>query len=144
MNFMDVALKEAVIAKNLNEVPVGAVIVKDGEVIAKAHNLRETTNSPLAHAEILAIEEAARRLGNWRLNRCELYVTLEPCPMCAGAILQSRIGKVFIGTFDPNSGAAGSVINILQNNNLNFITSVKWCYDERCSKILRDFFKERR
>ena len=144
MDYMDIALKEAKLAKELKEVPVGAVIVKEGKIIAKAHNLRESLNSALAHAEILAIDKACKKLNNWRLSRCELYVTLEPCPMCAGAILQSRICKVYIGTFDPTTGSAGSVVNILQNKNLNNFVDVKWCYDKRCSDILSDFFKNRR
>lgn len=144
MNYMNIALEEAKIAKELNEVPVGAVIIKEGKIIAKAHNLREKLNSPLAHAEILAIDEACKKLNNWRLNGCELYVTLEPCPMCAGAILQSRISKIYIGTFDPTTGSAGSVVNLLQNQNLNYFLDVNWCYDERCSDILSDFFKNRR
>lgn len=144
INYMNFALEEALKAKELMEVPVGAVIVKDGEVISKAHNLRESTNSSLAHAEILAIDMACKKLNNWRLSGCQLYVTLEPCPMCAGAILQSRISKVIIGTFDPTIGAAGSVINLLQNRNLNCFVDVKWLYDDRCSDILKDFFKGRR
>lgn len=141
---MNEALKEAYKALDLNEVPVGAVIVKNGAIIARAHNLRESLNSPIAHAEILVLEQASKILGNWRLNGCELYVTLEPCPMCTGAILQSRISKLHIGTFDESSGACGSVINLAQNSNLNYFLQVNWCYDERCSKILTDFFRKKR
>lgn len=144
MNFMDIALEEARIAKDLKEVPVGAVIVKDGEIIGKGHNLRETLQSPLAHAEIIAIENAAKKLNTWRLSGCEMYVTLEPCPMCAGAIIQSRLNKIYIGTFDPNGGACGSVVNLIQNRNISYFGDVIWCYDERCSEILTDFFKEMR
>ncbi|QAA30300.1 nucleoside deaminase [Clostridium manihotivorum] len=144
MNFMEEAVKEAVIAKELGEVPVGAVIVKNDVIIGRGHNLRETNNSPLAHAEILAIEEACKNIDSWRLNGCELYVTLEPCVMCAGAIIQSRISKLHIGTFDPSGGACGSVIDLVQNRNLSFFVDVTWCYDERCSTIITDFFKERR
>ena len=142
--FMTLAVEEAIKAYKENEVPVGAVIVKDGKVIAKGYNKRETSNSPIAHAEIIAIEEASRQLKNWRLYGCELYVTLEPCPMCAGAILQSRISKLHIGTFDENTGACGSVINIVQNYNLNHFLEVKWYHDYRCSEILRIFFQLRR
>lgn len=138
------ALEEAEKARKKGEVPVGAIIVKQGEVIAKAHNLKETLNDPTAHAEILAIKEACKKLNNWRLNGCEMYVTLEPCPMCAGAILQSRISKIYIGTFDETSGAAGSTINILQNPNLNHFLEVNWDNNEECSKILTKFFKDRR
>jgi tRNA(adenine34) deaminase len=142
--FMNEALKEAKKALYLKEVPVGAVVVKNGEIISRAHNLRETLNDPTAHAEILAIKKAAEVLQNWRLNQCSLYVTLEPCPMCAGAIVQSRINKVFIGAFDPKAGACGSVMNIIQNDNFNHWVNVKWMYHNECSKILVDFFKNRR
>lgn len=144
MDFMEEALKEAYKAKEKNEVPVGAIIVRDGAIIARAHNLRESLNSPSAHAEILAIEEAAKKIGSWRLNGCELYVTLEPCVMCTGAILQSRISKIHIGTFDENGGACGSVINLAQNRDLSYFLEVNWCYNEACSKILSEFFKEKR
>jgi tRNA(adenine34) deaminase len=144
MNFMEEAIKEAIIAKELGEVPVGAVIVKNDVIIGRGHNLRETNKSPLAHAEIVAIEEACKKLKSWRLNGCELYVTLEPCVMCAGAIIQSRILRLHIGTFDPSAGACGSVIDLVQNRNLSFFVDVNWCYDERCSTIITDFFKERR
>lgn len=138
------ALEEAEKARKKGEVPVGAVIVKDGEVISKAHNLKESLNDPTAHAEILAIRKACNKLNNWRLQGCEMYVTLEPCPMCAGAILQSRLSKIHIGTFDDTTGAAGSVVNILQNYNLNHFLEIKWENDENCSKILTKFFKDRR
>lgn len=141
---MEKALEEARIAEHLNEVPVGAVIVKDGEIIASAHNLRETLKDPTAHAEVIAIKKASEILNNWRLNECEMYVTLEPCPMCAGAILQSRIRKLYIGTFDPVAGSCGSNINIVQNEALSSFIEVNWMYDERCSDIIIDFFKKRR
>ena len=141
---LSLALEEAEKAREKGEVPVGAVIVKSGEIIAKAHNLKESLNDPTAHAEILAIREACNKLNNWRLHGCEMYVTLEPCPMCAGAILQSRLSKIYIGTFDGTTGAAGSVVNILQNHNLNHFLEVVWENDEKCSKILTEFFKDRR
>ena len=141
---LSLALEEAEKAREKGEVPVGAVIVKDGEIIARAHNLKETLKDPTAHAEILAIREACNKLNNWRLNGCEMYVTLEPCPMCAGAILQSRLSKIYIGTFDDTTGAAGSVVNILQNHNLTYFLEVVWENDEKCSKILTKFFKDRR
>ena len=141
---LSLALEEAEKAREKGEVPVGAVIVKNGEIIAKAHNLKERLNDPTAHAEILAIREACNKLNNWRLHGCEMYVTLEPCPMCAGAILQSRLSKIYIGTFDDTTGAAGSVVNILQNHNLNHFLEVVWENDEKCSKILTEFFKDRR
>lgn len=142
--FMEIALEEARIAEKLNEVPVGAVIVKNNKVIAKAHNLREILKDPTAHAEVLAIKKASEVLNNWRLNECEMYVTLEPCPMCAGAIIQSRIRRLYIGTFDPVSGCCGSVLNMTENEALNTMIDVKWAYDEECSDILQEFFRKRR
>ncbi|KGM95200.1 adenosine deaminase [Clostridium novyi A str. 4552] len=143
-NFMDIALNEAKLAMEKDEVPVGAVIVKNGEIIASAHNLRETLNDPTAHAEMLAIKKASSILKNWRLNECEMYVTLEPCPMCAGAIIQSRIRKLYIGTIDPSAGCCGSVLNLTENRYLNTALSVKWFNDNRCSEILINFFKGKR
>lgn len=142
--FMLEAIKEAKKALILNEVPVGAVIVKDDKIIARAHNLKETLSDCTAHAEVLAIRKASEVIENWRLNGCSMYVTLEPCPMCAGAILQSRIGKLYIGTFDPTSGACGSVINMLQNEALNSWIDIKWTYNKECSNLLKEFFKNRR
>ncbi|WP_297518674.1 nucleoside deaminase [uncultured Clostridium sp.] len=144
MNYMDLALDEAKRALKLGEVPVGAIIVHEGEIIAKAYNMKETLKDVTAHAEILAIREASRKIGNWRLSRAQMYVTLEPCPMCASAIAQARIETVYIGTFDPTSGACGSLIDLAQNNRLNTFYDVKWCYDERCSEILTNFFEQRR
>ncbi len=141
---MEEALKEARKAKEKGEVPVGAVIVKDGEIIARAHNLKEERKSALCHAEILVIEEATKVIGDWRLNGCIMYVTLEPCPMCAGAILQSRISEINIGTFDPTAGACGSVINVIENPYLNSSIKVNWIYSDECSQILTEFFKARR
>ena len=144
MNYMDLALEEAHKAKKLGEVPVGAIIVYEGKVISKAYNMKETLKDVTAHAEILAIREASKKLDNWRLSDTEMYVTLEPCPMCASVIAQSRIKKIYIGTFDPTSGACGSIINLAQNNRLNTFYDIKWCYDERCSEILKEFFEKRR
>ena len=143
-DFLQVAIEEAKIALLINEVPVGAVIVKDGKIISRAHNLRETLRNPLAHAEVLAIKKACEVTSDWRLTGCELYVTLEPCPMCAGAIVQSRIKRVYIGAFDPKAGACGSIMNVLQNEALNHFVDTKWLYDEECSRILQDFFKSKR
>lgn len=144
MNFMNLAIDEAIKGRDKGEIPVGVVIVKNGEVIAKAHNLKETLKRPTAHAEILAIEEACKKIDNWRLTGCEMYVTLEPCAMCASAISQSRISKVYIGTFNKDMGACGSVLNLLDYNMLNSFVDVKWCYDEKCSVILTEFFVNRR
>ncbi|KGK86393.1 nucleoside deaminase [Clostridium sp. HMP27] len=143
-NFLLEAIKEAKKAEDLGEVPVGAVIVQDNKIIARAHNMIEVLKDPTAHAEVLAIRRACEFTENWRLSGCELYVTLEPCPMCAGAIYQSRINKVYIGTFDPISGACGSVINVLQNNYLNSNIDVRWIYNKECSVLLKSFFKSKR
>jgi len=139
--FIAEALREAERSLLLDEVPVGAVIVKDNKIIARTHNLRETLNDATAHAEVLAIKKACEVLGSWRLTGCDMYVTLEPCPMCAGAILQSRIRKLYIGAFDPRTGACGSVINLLQNDALNHWIEIDWLYNEKCSDILTNFLK---
>ncbi len=144
MDFMKEAIVEARKALMLDEVPVGALIVKDNKIIGRGHNLRETLNSPLAHAEVLAIKEASKKLNSWRLTGCKLYVTLEPCIMCAGAIAQARISEVYIGTLDPDAGACGSIVNILQNDNLNLHTKIHWLYNEECSQLLTNFFKSKR
>jgi tRNA(adenine34) deaminase len=141
---MEEALKQAEIALKLKEVPVGVVIVKDEKIIAMAYNLKETLKDCTAHAEIIAIRKASEVLQNWRLNGCDMYVTLEPCPMCAGAIAQARVKNLYIGTFDQDTGACGSVINIVQNEYLKYGVNVCWTYDERCSKILTEFFRKRR
>lgn len=143
-DYMKIAKEEAILGLNKGEIPVGAVIVKDGVIIGKAHNLKETLNDSTAHAEILAIKEASKNIGSWRLNGAEMYVTLEPCPMCASAISQSRISKIYVGTFNKDMGACGSVINLLDNRRLNSYVEVKWVYDEECSVILTKFFKSRR
>lgn len=144
VDFMALAKEEACLAMNKGEIPVGAVIVKDGVVIGRAHNLKETLSDITAHAEILAIKEASKHIGDWRLNGAEMYVTLEPCPMCASAISQSRISKIYIGTFNKDMGACGSVINILDNRRLNSFVDVKWTYDEACSELLIRFFNKSR
>ena len=143
--FMNEALKEAKKAYKKLEIPVGAVIVKDGEIIAKAHNIKEEKQDTTKHAEILAIQKASKKLNSWRLNDCEMYVTLEPCPMCAGAIIQARIKKVYIGTMDQKTGACGSVFNLFKdykfNHNVEFETGI---LKDKCEKILKDFFIELR
>jgi len=142
--FMKIARDEAVIAKRKGEVPIGAVIVKDGDIIAKAHNLKETLNDATAHAEVLAIRKASKIIGDWRLIGCNMYVTLEPCSMCASAISQSRISKLYIGTFNKEMGACGSIINLMDNRYTNFFTAINWLYDEECSEIITSFFEENR
>lgn len=144
MNFMEEALKEAELAFKSSEVPVGAVIVKNGKIIAAEHNRKEELNDCTAHAEILAIREASKVIKNWRLNGCHMYVTLEPCPMCAGAIASARLSKITIGTFDSYRGACGSVINLLQNDYLDYNMEINWQYSKKCSDIISDFFNRRR
>ena len=144
IDFMQVAKDEAVLAMNKGEIPVGAIIVKDGLIIGKAHNLKENLKDITAHAEILAIRAASKYIGDWRLNGCEMYVTLEPCSMCASAIVQSRISKLYIGTFNNDMGACGSVINILDNRRLSSFVDIKWLYDKECSELLMNFFDNRR
>ncbi len=140
--FMKLALKEAKKAFDKEEIPVGVVIVKDDKVIAKAHNLKESKNLATSHAEILAIEKACKKLGAWRLLDCEMYVTLEPCPMCAGALINSRIKKLYIGTDDPKTGACGSKLNLLKDFTFNHDIEIKKdILKEECSQILKDFFK---
>lgn len=144
MDFMQEAIKEANRALELNEVPVGVVIVKDNKILARAHNLKESKKDVTCHAEMLAITQASKILDNWRLSGCSMYVTLEPCPMCAGAIIQSRISSLYIGTFNISCGACGSVLNLIQNPNLNSFVNVKWLYNDICSNILEEFFKLKR
>jgi tRNA-adenosine deaminase (EC 3.5.4.-) len=140
--FMELALEEAKKGEKIWEVPVGCVIVKEGEVIAKAHNLKETRQNSIYHAEMLAIHEACQKLGSWRLDTCELYVTLEPCPMCAGAMMLSRLKRVVYGTPDPRAGCAGTLMNLLQDIRFNHRCEViSGVLQEECSKILVDFFK---
>ena len=143
--YMKQALKEAEKAYKKLEVPVGAVIVKDGKIIARAHNQKETKTDTTKHAEILAIQKASKKLNAWRLTGCEMYVTLEPCSMCAGALIQSRISKVYIGTMDYKTGACGSVLNLLKDYEFNHkVEMEKDILQEDCEKILKDFFKELR
>ncbi|WP_044641464.1 tRNA adenosine(34) deaminase TadA [Risungbinella massiliensis] len=140
---MRAALQEAEKARELGEVPIGAVVVLDKQIIGRGYNRREIEQNPLLHAECIAIQEAAEQIGSWRLVDCELYVTLEPCPMCAGAILQSRISRVIYGTRDPKAGCVGSLMNLLQDTRFNHQTEViENVLQEECSQILKDFFQE--
>lgn len=144
LEYMKEAIAEAKIAAEVGEVPVGAVIVRNGEIIARAHNLRETQKNALCHAELIAINEACRKLGGWRLFDCELYVTLEPCPMCAGAIVNSRIKRVVYGAKDSKAGALGSVINF-NFYPLNHKPEVcSGVLSDECANLLSDFFILRR
>lgn len=144
-DYMKIALKEAEKAYNELEVPVGAIIVKDGKIIARAYNEKEKKHDTTKHAEILAIQKASKKLKSWRLNDCDMYVTLEPCSMCAGALIQSRIRKVYIGTMDEKTGSCGSVLNLLEDYKFNHKVEVEYnvCKEE-CEKILKDFFKNLR
>ena len=141
--FMREAMKEAKRAEELNEVPIGAVIVHNGEIISRAHNLRETDQSAVAHAELLAIEEACKKLGTWRLENTTLYVTLEPCPMCSGAIMLSRVRRVVYGAADPKGGCAGTLMNLLQEPRFNHQCEVTaGVLGEECGQMLSQFFRK--
>ena len=143
--FMKEALKEAKKAYDKLEVPVGCVIVKDGKIIARGHNLKETKQDTTKHAEMIAIQKASNKLNSWRLLDCEMYVTLEPCSMCAGAIIQSRIKKIYIGTLDEKTGAAGSVLNLFEDYPFNHKVEVETgILKADCENILKSFFKELR
>lgn len=140
--YMDMALEQAQIAYESNEVPIGCVIIYEDKVIGKGANMRVTKANVLAHAEIMAIDEACGYMGDWRLENCTLFVTVEPCPMCAGAILQARIKEVVFGTRNPKAGCAGSIYNILQEDRFNHQAEiVEGVRQEECAKIMKDFFK---
>lgn len=143
--FMLEAMKQAKKAKLIDEVPIGCVIVKDGCIIARAHNLREKKQISTAHAEIIAIEKACKKLGTWRLEDCDLYVTLEPCPMCSGAILQARIKRVIYGATDPKGGCIESCMNMYEIHGFNHYPEVNsGILEEECSQLLKEFFKKKR
>ena len=145
IKYMKEALKEAKKAELVDEVPIGCVIVKDDKIIARGHNQRETKQSPIGHAEIIAINKASKKLKSWRLEGCDIYVTLEPCIMCSGAIIQSRINKVYYGASDPKGGALGSSINVLEANNINHHPEViSGVLKEECSSIITNYFKAKR
>ncbi len=143
--YMKLALKEAEKARNLNEVPIGCVLVKDGKVIAKGYNRRNTDKMVLSHAELSAIHDACKKTKDWRLEECTLYVTLEPCQMCAGAIVQARIPQVVIGCMNPKAGCAGSIVNLLQMDGFNHQVDVtRGILEEECSAMLTNFFQDLR
>ncbi|MBP3543088.1 MAG: tRNA adenosine(34) deaminase TadA [Lachnospiraceae bacterium] len=143
--YMKEALRQARKAKKIGEVPIGCVIVYQGQIIARGYNRRTTDKNTLSHAELNAIRKASRVMGDWRLEDCDMYVTLEPCQMCSGAIVQARMRKVYIGCMNPKAGCAGSVLNLLQverfNHQVEFETGI---LGEECSTLLKDFFKELR
>ncbi len=143
--YMKQAIKEAEKACKKLEVPVGAIIVKEGKIIARAHNQKETKTDTTKHAEILAIQKASKKIGAWRLIDCEMYVTLEPCSMCAGAIINSRIKKVYIGALDEKTGAVGSVLNLFKDYTFNHKVEYELgVMEKECQEILKKFFKELR
>jgi len=145
IKYMKEALKQAKKAYALGEVPIGCVIVYEDKIIARGYNRRNTDKNTLAHAEITAINRASKKMGDWRLEDCTLYVTLEPCQMCAGAIVQSRITNVVMGCMNPKAGCGGSVLNILEMPEFNHqVNVIRGVMEEECSQILQDFFKELR
>ena len=143
--FMLEAIKEAKKAELLDEVPIGCVIVKDNKIISRGHNIRESKNNPVGHAEIIAITKASKKLNSWRLNDCELYVTIEPCIMCSGAIIQSRIKAVYYGAKDYKGGAFGSSIDVLKAENINHHPEiVGGVLEKECSELISRYFKNKR
>ncbi|CUA81282.1 tRNA adenosine(34) deaminase TadA [Anoxybacillus suryakundensis] len=143
--YMHLAIEEAKKAEEIGEVPIGAVIVYNDQIIARAHNLRERDQRSIAHAELLAIDEACKKLGTWRLEQATLYVTLEPCAMCAGAIVLSRIKRVVFGASDPKGGCAGTLMNLLQEKRFNHQAEVvSGVLAEQCGRMLSDFFRRLR
>ena len=143
--YMQVAVEQARIAEENDDIPIGAVIVCDNRIIGKAYNQREQLNDPTAHAEIIALTQAAAALENWHLNGCTMYVTLEPCPMCAGALVLARVDRLVYGCDDPKAGACKSLYNIVQDERLNHRLEVtSGVLAEQCSKLLQGFFQKRR
>jgi tRNA(adenine34) deaminase len=145
LKYMQLALEKAKLARSKKEVPVGAVIVLNNKVIATGFNKREKTRNALWHAELVAINKACKKLKSWRLEKCDIYVTLEPCSMCAGAIINSRIKNVYFGAYDEKSGACGTVVNLLENKTFNHNPNVVGgIMQKECSQILSSFFKNKR
>lgn len=143
--YMKEALRQAKKAAAIAEVPIGCIIVYQDKIIARGYNKRNTQKTTLGHAEILAIQKASKKLGDWRLEDCTMYITLEPCPMCAGAIVQARIPRVVIGAMNPKAGCAGSVLNILQERRFNHqVEMTSGVLEEECQKMMKDFFKQLR
>lgn len=143
--YMKEALRQAKKAADIDEVPIGCVIVYQDKIISRGYNRRNIQGSTLAHAELLAIQKASKKLGDWRLEECTMYVTLEPCPMCAGAIVQARIPKVVIGAMNPKAGCAGSVLNILEERKFNHqVETERGVLEEECRILMKDFFKNLR
>lgn len=145
IKYMKEAIKEAKKAAKIGEVPIGCVIVYQDKIIGRGYNRRNTKKTTLAHAELLAIQKASKEMGDWRLEDCTMYVTLEPCQMCSGAIVQARIKEVVVGTMNPKAGCAGSILNILQMKEFNHqVELTTGIMEEECSAVLQDFFKKLR
>lgn len=143
--YMRWALKEARKAMTINEVPVGAVIVKDGKIIAKAHNIKEQKKNSLYHAEIVALQKACKVIGDWRLNECDIFVTLEPCPMCAGALINARIGNIFFGAYDERAGCCGTLYDLPSDVRFNHRPNVEGgIMQEECAEVLKEYFRQKR
>lgn len=143
--YMKMAIREAKKARAIGEVPIGCIIVYEDKIIARGYNKRVAKKSVLAHAEILAIKKACKKIGDWRLEGCTMYITLEPCPMCAGAIIQARIPRVVIGSLNPKAGCAGSVLDMMHVDGFNHQATVTTgVCDEECSKMMKEFFRELR
>ena len=143
--YMKLALKEAKKARDINEVPIGCVIVRDDKVIGKGYNKRNTDKNVLSHAELIAIKQACKKTGDWRLEDCTMYITLEPCQMCAGAMVQARLQRAVIGSMNPKAGCGGSVLNILQMAEFNHQVDVeRGVFEEECAGILTEFFADLR
>ncbi len=144
-NWMRLAIEEAKRARDLEEVPIGAIVVLDNEIIGRGYNLRETTQDATTHAEMIAIKEACQKLGSWRLEEAQLYVTLEPCPMCSGAMILSRVKEVYFGAFDPKGGTAGTLMNLLEDERFNHQVHVEGgILEKECGTLLSNFFRELR
>lgn len=143
--FMKIAIKQALVGQALDEVPIGAVIVKDGKVIAKAHNLKEKKSCANYHAEMVAIAKACRKIGDWRLTGCDIYVTLEPCAMCAGALINARIDNIYFGAYDPKAGCCGTLYNLPEDRRFNHRPQVEGgILQEQCANLLSEYFKTKR
>lgn len=143
--YMRSALREARKAMEINEVPVGAVIVKDGKIIARGHNIKEKKKNSIYHAEIVALNKACKKIGDWRLNDCDIFVTMEPCPMCAGALINSRIGNIFFGAYDERAGCCGTLYDLPSDSRFNHRPNVEGgILQEECAGILKEYFRQKR
>lgn len=144
MDFLEEAYKEALKAYKEDEVPVGAVVVYEGKIIARAYNKKEKNNDPIGHAEVLCVKKACKKINDWYLKDCEVYVTLEPCLMCVGALINARVKKVYFGARDFKGGALGGLFNLLEQKGFNHYFEFEYLEDDKCSKILKDYFKGKR